>query len=105
MTLTAGTQLPNQSAPPSDPPLWTFRLPVRGPNGQGGLHGEVPGSSGMNLGLSRAASLRTRRAPFGAPGSPAIYAACGTGFAWIQSWQGAQTMSVLRRIFAMRTAH
>jgi hypothetical protein len=25
--------------------------------------------------------------------------------AWIQSWHGAQTMSVLRRIRAMRTAH
>ena len=42
---------------------------------------------------------------FGAPGSPAIYAACATGFAWIQSWHGAQTMSVLRRIFVMRAAH
>lgn len=41
----------------------------------------------------------------GAPGSPAIYAACAAGFAWIQSWQAAQTMSVLRRILAMRTAH
>ena len=42
---------------------------------------------------------------FRASGSPAIYAACATGFAWIQSWQAAQTMSVLRRIFAMRAAH
>ena len=30
---------------------------------------------------------------------------CATGFAWIQSWHGAQTMSVLRRILAMRAAH
>ena len=41
---------------------------------------------------------RTRRAPFSAPGSPVIYAACVTGFAWMYSWQAAQTMSVLRRI-------
>ena len=37
----------------------------------------------MNSGLFRAASLRTRRAAFSAPGSPAIYAACATGFAWM----------------------
>jgi hypothetical protein len=42
---------------------------------------------------------------FNAPGSPAIYAACAIGLAWIQSWQGAQTMRVLRRILAMRAAH
>src|SRR5271165_6915149 len=42
---------------------------------------------------------------FRASGFPAIYAACATGFAWIQSWQTAQTMSVLRRFFAMRAAH
>src|SRR5271157_3047926 len=47
-----------------------------------------------------AASLQTGRARF-----PGIYATCATGFAWIQSWHGAQTMSVLRRIFAMRAAH
>ena len=47
----------------------------------------------------------TQRAPFDALSFPAIYAACATGFAWIQSWHGAQTMSVLRRIFAMSAAH
>jgi hypothetical protein len=31
----------------------------------------------------RAASLRTRRAPLSAPGSPAIHAARVTGFAWM----------------------
>ena len=36
---------------------------------------------------------------FRAPGSPAIYAACATGLAWIQSWHGAQTMSVLPGFF------
>jgi transposase len=36
-----------------------------------------------DTGLFRAASLRTRRAAFTAPGSPAIYAACATGFAWM----------------------
>ena len=36
-----------------------------------------------DAGLFRAASLRTRRAAFTAPGSPAIYAACATGFAWM----------------------
>jgi hypothetical protein len=56
-------------------------------------------------GLFRAASLQTQRAPFGALSFPAIYAACATGFAWIQSWHGAQTMSVLRRILAMSEAH
>ena len=34
-------------------------------------------------GLFRAASLRTRHAPFSAPGFLAIYAACATGFAWM----------------------
>ena len=33
------------------------------------------------------------------------YAVFATGFAWMWSWQEAQTMSVLRRIFAMRDAH
>jgi hypothetical protein len=42
---------------------------------------------------------------FRASGFPAIYAACVTGFTWIQSWQAAQTMRVLRRIFAMSAAH
>ena len=56
-------------------------------------------------GLFRAASLQTRRAISDAPGFPAIYAACATGFAWIQSWQVAQMMRVLLRIFAMRAAH
>ena len=59
----------------------------------------------MNPGLFRAASLQTRRAAFTAPGFPAIYAACATGLAWTCSWQEAQTMSVLRRILAMRAAH
>src|ERR1035437_1112822 len=59
----------------------------------------------MNPGLFRAASLQTRRAPFSAPGFPAIYAACATGLAWTCSWQAVQTMSVLRRILAMRAAH
>ena len=53
----------------------------------------------------RAASLQTQRAPFNALGFPAIYAAFATGLAWIYSWHAAQTMSVLRRIFAMRAAH
>ncbi len=56
-------------------------------------------------GLFRAASLQTRRAPFSAPGFPAIYAACVTGVAWMCSWQASQTMSVLRRILAMSAAH
>jgi len=43
--------------------------------------------------------------PFGAPGFPAIYAACVTGVAWMWSWQVAQMMSVLRRILAMSSAH
>src|SRR6266568_267141 len=38
-------------------------------------------------------------------GLSSVYAACATGFAWIQSWHGAHTTSVLRRIFAMSTAH
>ena len=59
----------------------------------------------MNPGLFRAASPEPGVHRFGAPGSPAIYAACATGFAWIQSWQVPQTMSVLRRILAMRAAH
>src|ERR1700745_1210510 len=59
----------------------------------------------MNPGLFRAASLQTVRARFRAYGFPATYAACATGLAWIQSWHGAQTMSVLRLIFAMRVAH
>jgi hypothetical protein len=33
------------------------------------------------------------------------YAAFAAGLAWMCSWQSAQTMSVLRRIFAMRAAH
>jgi hypothetical protein len=33
------------------------------------------------------------------------YAACVTGFAWMTSWQGWQTTSVLRRLLAMRAAH
>jgi hypothetical protein len=42
---------------------------------------------------------------FDAPGSPAIYAACVTGLAWMCSWHAAQTMRVLRRILAMSAAH
>src|SRR6266567_4450262 len=49
----------------------------------------------MNSGLFRAASLRTRRAAFTAPGSPAIYAAYVTGFAWMCSWHAAQTVNQL----------
>ena len=57
-----------------------------------------------NSGLFRAASLQTRHAPFSAPGFPAIYAACVTGSrGWVVA--AAQTMSVLRRIFAMSAAH
>src|SRR5207247_8562236 len=56
-------------------------------------------------GLFRAAFLRTRLAPFNAPGSPVTYAACATGLAWMYSWQGAQTPRVLRRIRAMCAAH
>jgi hypothetical protein len=33
------------------------------------------------------------------------YAACVTGVAWMTSWQGWQTTSVLRRFLAMRAAH
>ena len=33
------------------------------------------------------------------------YAACVTGVAWMTSWQGRQTTSVLRRFLAMRAAH
>ena len=72
---------------------------------QGRLPGEVPCSCWMNLGLFRAASLQTGRARFRASGFPAIYAACATGFAWIQSWHAAQTTRVLRRVFAMSAAH
>jgi hypothetical protein len=42
---------------------------------------------------------------FQVPGFPAIYVACATGFAWIRSWHGAQTVSVLRRFLAMMAAH
>ena len=56
-------------------------------------------------GPSRAASPPNRRAPFGAPGSPVVYAAFATGFTWMWSWQSAQTVSVLRFILAMRAAH
>ena len=56
-------------------------------------------------GLFRAAFLRTQRAPLDALGSPVTYAVFATGFAWMWSWQEAQTMSVLRRFFAMRDAH
>src|SRR5258707_379704 len=37
----------------------------------------------VDAGLFRAAFLRTQRAPFGALGSPVIYAAFATGFAWM----------------------
>ena len=70
---------------------------------QDGLRGEVPFRDGA--GLFRAAFLRTQRAPFDALGSPVTYAVFATGFAWMWSWQAAQTMSVLRRILAMRAAH
>ena len=50
--------------------------------------------SHVDAGLFCAASLRTRRAPFSAPGSPAIYAACATGFAWIQSFPAALAENV-----------
>ena len=59
----------------------------------------------MKPGLFRAASLQTQRAAFTALSFPAIYAASATGVAWMCSWHAAQTMSVLRRIFAMRAAH
>src|SRR5205823_9303402 len=55
--------------------------------------------------LFRTAPSRTRRARFPGTGLSSDYAACATGFAWIQSWHGAQTMSVLRRILAMSAAH
>ena len=48
------------------------------------------------LGPFRTASLRTRLRSFTAPGSPASYAACATGFAWMCSWHGAQTTSARR---------
>ena len=52
------------------------------------------------------ASHRTPRAPFDARGSPVIYAVFATGVPWwMMSWQGRQTMRVLRRILAMRVAH
>jgi hypothetical protein len=50
--------------------------------------------SHMDAGLFCAASLRTRRARFPAPGSPAIYAARATGFAWIQSFPAALAENV-----------
>src|SRR5215469_2842497 len=56
-------------------------------------------------GAGAAGGVVARRAPLGAPGSPAIYAASATGVAWMCSWHGAQTMSVLRRIRAIRAAH
>src|SRR5690349_11324673 len=46
-------------------------------------------------GLFRAAFLRTQLAPFDALGSPVTYAVLATGFAWMWSWQEAQTMRVL----------
>jgi len=46
---------------------------------QDGLRGEVPGSRILNPGLSRAAFLRTQRAPFDALGSPVTYAVVATG--------------------------
>jgi hypothetical protein len=50
--------------------------------------------SHVDAGLFCAASLRTRRAPFSAPGSPAIYAVCATGFAWTQSFPAALAENV-----------
>ena len=50
---------------------------------QDGLRGEVPGSRFVNPGLFRAAFLQTQRAPFDALGSPATYAVCAMGFAWM----------------------
>src|SRR6266536_2670123 len=64
-----------------------------------------PARSRVQAGLFRAASLQTQHAPFSALSFPAIYVACATGAAWMYSWQLAQTMSVLRRIFAMSAAH
>ena len=55
--------------------------------------------------LFRAALLRTTRARFRARGSPVTYAAFVTGWAWMTSWQAAQTTRVLRRLVAMSAAH
>jgi hypothetical protein len=51
-------------------------------------------STEVVVGLSRAASLRTQRALFGALGSPVTYAAFATGFAWMCSWQGPRDVVV-----------
>jgi len=63
---------------------------------QGGPRDELP---------RRVASLRTGLAGFPAPGSPVIYAVSARTVAWMVSWQGWQTMSVLRRFLAMSAAH
>ena len=74
--------------------LWVGRAVL------GGLPGEVPTYRAFADGLPPNPACLFR-----APGSPAIYAACATGFAWMYSWHAAQTMRVLRRILAMSAAH
>ena len=60
----------------------------------------------MTQGLFRAAPLRTTRAPFGARGSPVIYAVFALGCPqWMASWQGWQTTRVFRRFWIMSAAH
>jgi putative transposase len=68
---------------------------------QDGLRGEVP----LLRAFSAQPSSEPSGHPFDALGSPVTYAVFATGFAWMWSWHGAQTMRVLRRIFAMRAAY
>src|SRR5258705_9789949 len=88
----AGSARPNHQRAVDNPP--TDALPERVV--QGGPRDELP---------RRVASLRTGLAGFPAPGSPVIYAASARTVAWVVSWQGWQTMSVLRRFLAMSAAH
>src|ERR1700757_3307048 len=68
---------------------------------QGGLPGEVPCEHGPFPG-----SLPPNPAcAFQRTGLSSDYAALATGVAWMWSWHPGQTMSVLRRILAMRAAH
>ncbi len=67
---------------------WAAR---RGPRYIGPFPGSLPPNPVCTVSMRRA--LRS------------IYAACVTGVAWMWSWHDAQTMRVLRRIFAMRAAH
>ena len=50
-------------------------------------------------------SSEPRGPAFQARGSPVTYAAFMTGWAWMTSWQEAQTTRVLRRLVAMSAVH